>query len=171
LLPTDVEIKTNAKEELEQELSRLTEEGGGTLLAVRVVDAARPPRSTLHRYFEWDDSIAGEAYRLIQAGALIRSVRVISTIETIHIATPKYVHNAELVETGRAGYRELFSLRTDQAKKIVLLNEMSLAMAHLRRAGSIALVLSNRKLHSVLTRVVTRMEAYLESLVKEGTAS
>ena len=65
------------------------EDGGGTkkgarraLLATAVdglitadgaVEAARDPTSILHREFEWDDTVAGHAYRLQQARALIRT--------------------------------------------------------------------------------------------------
>lgn len=41
-----------------------------------VVDEARPEDHPLHHRFEWDDAIAGEAYRRVQAAELIRSVRV-----------------------------------------------------------------------------------------------
>lgn len=41
-----------------------------------VVEAARNPRSPLHSQFEWDDGVAGEAYRIQQARALIKRVRV-----------------------------------------------------------------------------------------------
>ncbi len=40
------------------------------------MDEARDPSHPLHPRFEWDDSIAGEAYRRQQAQELIRSVRV-----------------------------------------------------------------------------------------------
>lgn len=42
-----------------------------------VIDDARDPSSPLHRYFEWDDSEAAEKYRQVQAGLLIRRVRVV----------------------------------------------------------------------------------------------
>jgi hypothetical protein len=48
----------------------------GTLTPRTVVDAARPVNSPLHSRFEWDDAVAGEAWRREQASALIRSVRV-----------------------------------------------------------------------------------------------
>ena len=41
-----------------------------------VVDAGRPEDSPLHPYFEWNDYLAGERYRRMQAGALIKSVSV-----------------------------------------------------------------------------------------------
>lgn len=44
----------------------------GTLTPALVVDTARNPQHPLHSRFEWDDRIAGEAYRLTQAGQLLR---------------------------------------------------------------------------------------------------
>jgi hypothetical protein len=41
-----------------------------------VLADARAARSPLHQFFEWDDSIAAERYRLDQAGHLIRAVVV-----------------------------------------------------------------------------------------------
>lgn len=48
----------------------------GTLTPALVVDAARDPKHPLHSRLEWDDSAAAEKYRLDQAAALIRSVRI-----------------------------------------------------------------------------------------------
>lgn len=59
----------------------------GDLLAIRqqhgkltpqiVVDAARDPEHALHSRFEWDDTVAGEAYRRQQAQELIRRAKVV----------------------------------------------------------------------------------------------
>jgi hypothetical protein len=43
----------------------------GTLSPRLVVDAARDPQHVLHNRFEWDDSIAGEKYRISQARELL----------------------------------------------------------------------------------------------------
>lgn len=48
----------------------------GRLTPGLLLDVARDPVNPLHDRFEWDDSVAGEAYRKQQAHALIRSVRV-----------------------------------------------------------------------------------------------
>jgi hypothetical protein len=48
----------------------------GRLDPVLVVDAARDEAHPLHSRFEWDDSVAGEAWRRSQAQELIRSVRI-----------------------------------------------------------------------------------------------
>lgn len=44
----------------------------GDLNDLIVVDEARDPKHPLHHRFEWDDSIAGERYRLSQARELLR---------------------------------------------------------------------------------------------------
>lgn len=42
-----------------------------------VVEQARAPEHPLHSRFEWNDAVAGEAWRRQQAHELIRSVRVV----------------------------------------------------------------------------------------------
>jgi hypothetical protein len=48
----------------------------GCLKPEVVVAHAKPEASPIHRVFEWDDEVAAEEYRLIQARALCRSVVV-----------------------------------------------------------------------------------------------
>lgn len=49
----------------------------GKLTPAIVVDEARDAEHPLHDRFEWDNTIAGEAWRRAQAHELIRSVRVV----------------------------------------------------------------------------------------------
>ena len=48
----------------------------GDLTPDKVLAAAVPEDSPIHNQFEWDDTRAGHTYRLTQARALIRRVRV-----------------------------------------------------------------------------------------------
>lgn len=48
----------------------------GELTPQIVVDEARPDGAPLHDRFEWNDNIAGEKYRLVQAAQIIRAVRI-----------------------------------------------------------------------------------------------
>jgi hypothetical protein len=57
-------------------LLELAEKNNRRLSPAVVLEHARDPGSALHDEFEWDDTKAGEAFRLVQAGALIRSVRI-----------------------------------------------------------------------------------------------
>lgn len=61
----------------------------GTLTPEAVVDAARDSSSPLHSRFEWDDGVAGEAYRRVQAAGLIRSVKI--TVLKDGVPTPTRV--------------------------------------------------------------------------------
>lgn len=57
------------------ELTRIYQQRGELTRSV-TVEEARDPSSPIHSDFEWDDTIAGHKYRLEQAGALIRSVKI-----------------------------------------------------------------------------------------------
>ena len=50
-----------------ERLDKLTIKNEGELKPTQIVDDARPINSPLHKYFEWDDSIAGEKHRKQQA--------------------------------------------------------------------------------------------------------
>lgn len=49
----------------------------GKLTPDLVVDVAREPSHPLHHRFEWDDAVAGEAWRREQAHRLIQKVKVV----------------------------------------------------------------------------------------------
>ena len=51
----------------------------GEATSKNVLEEARPEDSILHPLFEWDDAIAGEKYRLHQAGNLIRAIVIVDT--------------------------------------------------------------------------------------------
>ena len=54
----------------------LTESEGG-LTPQRLVDVSRDTNHPLHCEFEWNDSIAAESYRIIQAQKLIRNITIV----------------------------------------------------------------------------------------------
>jgi hypothetical protein len=51
----------------------------GAVTPRNIVDHARDPENPLHRFFDWDNSVAGEKWRLEQAGGLLRRVQVYVT--------------------------------------------------------------------------------------------
>lgn len=65
--------KTDAKS-IGPVLEELSRQGGVT--ARDVLDAARSKNSSLHKYFEWDDKVAADHYRLDQARVMLRAIRV-----------------------------------------------------------------------------------------------
>lgn len=60
------------KSRITEELKKIASANDGKLYPRAVVDAARPAGSPLHSSFEWDDSVAAEAYRIEQARKLIQ---------------------------------------------------------------------------------------------------
>jgi len=94
----------------------------GELTPRTVVDSARPAESALHSRFEWDDVVAGEAWRREQAGALIRSVTVTyaegklgpkDVRAFVSVRAGESPHSATYVPTGEA-------LANDFTRRLVL---------------------------------------------------
>ena len=54
------------------EIDLIQRDEDGNLKSQQIVDAARDSNSELHKCFEFDDAVAGEKYRLIQARDIIR---------------------------------------------------------------------------------------------------
>ena len=63
-------------QEIGEYLEGLAAKRKGQITPIDVVNAARKEDSLLHGYFEWDDSSAGDQYRLDQARYLLRVVEV-----------------------------------------------------------------------------------------------
>lgn len=75
-------------EEVVAELNKISTE---TITPEQVLDAARDENSLLHRFFEWDDSVAAEKYRKSQAQQMLLKISYVSDDED---AKPKrYYHN------------------------------------------------------------------------------
>lgn len=64
-----------------EELHRIYEDKG-QLDPADIVDESRPATAPLHTCFEWDDEVAAEKYREVQAGNLIRSITVVHETPT-----------------------------------------------------------------------------------------
>lgn len=80
-----------------------------------VIDAARDPRNPLHKYFEWDDSVAAHSWRKKQALDLILASKMVAQLAEQRKQPPQVV-GAESTEVRRlvnAFRGEGFVLRTD----------------------------------------------------------
>ena len=58
-------------------LWKIREENGDVLTPDQIVDKAKSKNSPIHEFFEWDNTIAGEKYRLYQARNLIGRIEII----------------------------------------------------------------------------------------------
>lgn len=55
---------------------RAIEERDGTITKKSFLDSARDENTPVHNLFEWNDEIAGEKYRLYQAGNILSALKV-----------------------------------------------------------------------------------------------
>lgn len=85
----------------------------GELTTEAVVTAARAVGSPLHRYFEWDDSRAAEAYRHEQAAALIRRVQVRVLLDGDTRPHAVTVRRFEATDEARGAYRAVDDIALD----------------------------------------------------------
>jgi hypothetical protein len=96
----------------------------GRLTPAAVVDAARPKSHPLHERFEWDNRVAGEAWRRVQASELIRSVRVVyregddespsRSVRAFHAVRDEEGH----------GYEAAEDVAADPIKRAIVLRDM-----------------------------------------------
>lgn len=108
----------------------------GELTPQIVVDEARPVGAPLHDRFEWDDSIAGEKYRLVQAAQLIRVVRIEYTTpgsnEKKFIRAFSSLHEASENGTDQ-GYAPTEEVLENPLTRKILLRNMERDIAILKR--------------------------------------
>jgi hypothetical protein len=116
---------------LQQELQKIHDDKG-ELTPALVVDRARDESHPLHSRFEWDDTVAGEAYRREQAHRLIRSV----TITYAHDEHgPRQVRAFVAVSRGgvRPTYEPVATVVADDILRQRALNELREQIARLQR--------------------------------------
>lgn len=106
----------------------------GELTPQLVVNEARDPAHQLHSRFEWDDTIAGEAYRQVQAAEIIRSVKL------VYSETPKggrkYVRafsSLNQTENTAKGYVPTEELVRDDISRRLLLQQLKRDIETLKR--------------------------------------
>lgn len=75
-------------EEVVAELNKISTE---TITPEQVLDAARDENSLLHRFFEWDDSVAAEKYRKTQAQQILLKITYVK--DDYDTKPKRYYHN------------------------------------------------------------------------------
>lgn len=100
-------MKTTVKKELDK-LSKRKK----LLKAQAIVDFAKNPKTALHDYFEWDDKIAGNEFRLQQARRIIR----VYIEETPYSDVPQRIRISLKQDRIKAhgGYRRLQDVISDK---------------------------------------------------------
>lgn len=95
----------------------------GALTPASVLDRARSESSPLHGLFEWDDTVAGEKFRLVQAQKLITKVKVTYRAPSGEKQTVRRWHAVQ-APTQDWSYKPLDVIATDDIATKILLADM-----------------------------------------------
>lgn len=120
-----------------ERLGQLVAQAGGELTAADVLADAAAVTSALHNYFEWDDTTAARAYRMVQAALLIRRVRVtvIPADESEPVTVRAYVSRSEVGEAGGSSagaYLPVQSVSGQTAREVAYAETMRRDLLRLR---------------------------------------
>lgn len=106
----------------------------GRLTPAIIVDESRAEDAPLHKRFEWDDTVAAEQYRFLQAARIIRSVRITRAVgdtdgddgpaepEGVRAFLP--VRGRDRDDVGSWTYEPTRKALADPTSRRILLNEM-----------------------------------------------
>lgn len=91
-----------------------------------VVDAARPVSSPIHKFFEWNDSIAAEKFRLFQARNMVNHVQIVIRRPDGEEEPTKAFHSIRMMPDDDEGLIEakyvsirVVSSREDDRKQVI----------------------------------------------------
>ena len=120
--------------DLRQQLTAIYQDRG-ELTPQNVVDEARPDDHPLHSRFEWDNELAGEAYRRVQASELIRSVKIVYAEspqgEQKRIRAFSSLHEAS-EDAGATGYKPTEEIVADDFSRQLLMRQCKREIDQLR---------------------------------------
>lgn len=94
------EPKTKKAATIDNELERIYRRDG-EVSPESILESARSPKSPLHQYFEWDDSLAAERYRLEQARQMIMRSKLIVQLVEARKKPPTNVTVRKFLPTGQ----------------------------------------------------------------------
>lgn len=112
------------------ELERISEEHNGELKPEDVVEEARLAGSPLHDRFQWDDTICGREYRLLQARKLISYVMTRVGDETNSVPVRLYWSLSTDRQTKGGGYRTISTIMSKDETRQQLLADAQKEMDH-----------------------------------------
>jgi uncharacterized protein YfkK (UPF0435 family) len=113
------EMNTKLKK-IKEELEIIRAKNGGILSPEKVVEYARDKKTALHEQFTWDDSTAGELYRIQQAAGLIRRIKVeiIANPKTKEVVRIREYVSLPQDRKRDGGYRQIEEVYTEDDKRL-----------------------------------------------------
>lgn len=140
-----------------EELARIRERDGKIETTI-IVSEARPEDALLHPAFEWDDSVAGEQWRLQQARQMVKAVEVAPEKEGEE-PVPAYVH-VRATSSEEPGYYQSVTVAVQNP------DEWNSALGELAARS-----VSAHKAFEVLERLAVKKTLKTRKLVKKAGAA
>jgi hypothetical protein len=139
-------------------LKAIAASNNGLLQKSAVLDAARDPGSPLHEHFTWDQEEASAKWLLVEAGLLIRRVKVERAIDEDHVIKYRVYHSlaSDRLQNG-GGYRTIDAIMSDDHRKAELLRTALKELANFKRR------------YSVLSEL-TQLTAAIDEVLAEAAA-
>ena len=110
-------------------------EKDGIVTTQAVIADAEDPQSPLHPFFEWDNDVAADSWRIEQARRLIRSVRLVIHERSLAVRSVAYIKDPD----SQSGYVSTLMLRTDRERaRRALFAELERAHSAMTRAYDVA---------------------------------
>lgn len=90
----------------------------GSITAEIVLKDAQKKSSPLHSHFDWDDTAAARKYRLIQAGELIRKIKVEYSVSENRTVRIRAFHNVSDEDAGEESTGKGYFVTLDTALSV-----------------------------------------------------
>lgn len=116
-------------------LLELAEQNDGVLTTEAVLEDAKQETSPLHRHFQWDDTVAAEAYRRWQARSLIAKCKI--TIEPRTESTIRAFVSLPSDRGMDGGYRVTTTVLSDEDQREELIRDMRNRVQYWTRQASL----------------------------------
>lgn len=125
------------RQEVVETLLQISNKNKGILNPRKVVDVARDPDSILHKYFDWDDTVAAEKWRLHRARDLILKVnytieRVEDDGKVVEFTTRRFQSRKSNRGAG-GGYETLEDIMKNKKKRTELLQQITAELTSYRK--------------------------------------
>jgi len=124
-----------------------------------ILTAARDKSNYLHRFFDWNNTVAGEKWRLEQARALMSCVEIVETHNGRERRLPAFI---SLIDRGGRGYHTVQDVMNSDDLQVIALKQAEADFEayakRLMQFGEIA-----DKIHEVRQLIRRRREAYEEA--------
>lgn len=98
---------------VEREIEKIITKNDGIISPQMLVEEARNPKSTLHAFFDWDDTIAAQKWREKQAYDMLLAAKFVVTMNQVRNSQPRVTEEHEVRAYLPTLEKKQFKIRSD----------------------------------------------------------